>query len=202
MQFNFIKRLFGATAAGGVKRAAPVRRTAPAALPDPGIPTEEALRETAQELLIAADALDLAARLRIRWNPRMRTAAGMAYPARSLITLNPRLAGFPGEVDRTLRHEIAHLLAHERAGRRRIAPHGREWQKACRDLGLTDETRTHTLPFPRTARRRRHIYKCPACAYEVARVIPFKTACACLRCCRAHNGGRYDARFRFVIVKP
>jgi predicted SprT family Zn-dependent metalloprotease len=40
------------------------------------------------------------------------------------------------EIDRTLRHELAHLLAQFRVGRRRIAPHGPEWRIACRDLGI------------------------------------------------------------------
>src|SRR6266446_8423633 len=51
------------------------------------------------------------------------------------------------EVDRTLRHELAHLLAQFRVGRRRIAPHGPEWREACRDLGIADEARCHNLPF-------------------------------------------------------
>ena len=71
----------------------------------------------------------------------MRSTAGMAYPRRSLVTLNPRLREFGDEeVDRTLRHELAHLLAHHRAGRRRIAPHGPEWARACRDLGLATKS--------------------------------------------------------------
>src|ERR1700687_2873461 len=40
------------------------------------------------------------------------------------------------EIERTLRHELAHLLAQFRVGRRRIAPHGAEWRRACRDLGI------------------------------------------------------------------
>ena len=48
-----------------------------------------------------------------------RFTAGMAYPSRGLIHLNPRLREFgDDEVNRTLRHELAHLLAHHRAGRR------------------------------------------------------------------------------------
>ncbi len=200
MQFDFLKRLFGSSGPAGVKRAAPVSPRKVEVVPEPGLPGEDVLLALAQDLLIAAGALQLAARLRIRWNPRMRSTAGMAYAGKSLITLNPRLAAFPGEIERTLRHELAHLLANARAGKRRIAPHGREWRKACRDLGLVDEKRTHTLPFPRSERRRRHRYRCPSCGNEVARVIPFKTACACLPCCRAHNRGRYDPRFRFVKV--
>jgi predicted SprT family Zn-dependent metalloprotease len=103
-------------------------------------------------------------------------------------------------VERTLRHELAHLLAQHRAGRRRIAPHGPQWQQACRDLGLVDETRCHTLPLPRRQMHARHVYRCPSCKVEVRRVRPFGRKTACLACCRRHNRGRYHDRFRFVKV--
>ncbi|RZI84067.1 MAG: M48 family peptidase, partial [Rubrivivax sp.] len=142
-----------------------------------------------------------AVRVQVRWNPKMRSTAGVAYPGRALVLLNPRLREFgEEEVDRTLRHELAHLLAHHRAGRRRISPHGPEWQKACRDLGLTDEKRCHDLPLPRRKMARQHIYRCPGCTVVVRRVRPITRKSACLACCRAHSGGRYDERFRLVKV--
>ncbi len=131
----------------------------------------------------------------------MRSTAGTALAGKSLITLNPRLRELgEAEVDRTLRHELAHLLAQHRAGRRRIAPHGEEWLQACRDLGIPDEKRCHTLPLPRRELTARHFYRCPACTVEVKRVRPFGRKTACLNCCRRHNRGRYDERFRFVKV--
>jgi predicted SprT family Zn-dependent metalloprotease len=144
---------------------------------------------------------DLARRVKVRWNARMRSTAGSAFVTKALITLNPRLRTFgDAEVDRTLRHELAHLLAHHRAGRKRIAPHGPEWQQACRDLGLHDEKRCHTLPLPRRELAARHFYKCPKCDLELKRVRPFQRKTACLDCCRRHNRGRYDERFRFLKV--
>ena len=72
------------------------------------------------------------------WNARMRTTAGVAVASRWEIWLNPALRGIsPHEVERTLLHELAHLLAQHRVGRRRIAPHGQEWRQACQDLGIT-----------------------------------------------------------------
>ena len=113
-------------------------------------PSAAALQETARNLLRAIGHGELADRVQVRWNPRMRSTAGTAYPAKALITLNSRLPTFGAEeIDRTLRHELAHLLAHHRAGRRRIAPHGAEWQKACSDLGIHDEKRCHDLPLPK-----------------------------------------------------
>ncbi|MEQ1862590.1 MAG: SprT-like domain-containing protein [Chthoniobacteraceae bacterium] len=145
---------------------------------------------------------ELAGRVRVCWSSRMRSTAGMAYPKTAMIKLNPRLREFgDDEIDRTLRHELAHLLAHHRVGRRKIAPHGREWRRACTDLGLNDEKRCHTLPLPRRTVERRHAYRCPSCESEIRRVRPFRRATACLACCRKHSSGRYDERFRFVKMR-
>jgi SprT protein len=159
------------------------------------------LEAKARELLRALHCDELAKRVIVRWNPRMRSTAGTALIARTMITLNPRLQGLGGdEVDRTFRHELAHLLAQHRAGRRQIAPHGPEWDKACRDLGIPDEKRCHTLPLPRRELAARHFYRCPTCAQEIRRVRPFRGKTACLDCCRRHNRGRYDDRFRFLKI--
>ncbi|HEV3394003.1 MAG TPA: SprT-like domain-containing protein, partial [Chthoniobacterales bacterium] len=104
------------------------------------------------------------------------------------------------EIERTLRHELAHLLAQWRAGRRRIAPHGSEWRQACRDLGIADEARCHNLPFVTKAYSRRYIYRCPNCKEEFPRVRRIRRAIACLACCRKHNGGDFDPRFRLRLT--
>ena len=78
-----------------------------------------------------------------------------------LILLNPRLLEYPAEIDRTLRHELAHMLAQFRAGRRKILAHGDEWRVACCDLGIADEKRCHNLRFPVRKRARRFLYECP-----------------------------------------
>ena len=167
------------------------------------LPKIEDLRAHARALLEKAGASALATRMVLRWNPRLKNTAGMAYPGRALITLNPRLAIFgDAEVDRTLRHELGHLLAHERAGRRRIDPHGKEWKQACVDLGLPGESRTHNLPLPRKTIQPRHFYQCPGCGFVLKRVQPLKRKSACVRCCRTHARGRYDVRFVFKAVAP
>lgn len=141
----------------------------------------------------------LAARVTLRWHARLRTTAGLARLDCSLILLNPRLLAFPGELYRTLLHELAHLVAHARNPRRLLHPHGPEWRQACRDLGLGDEKRCHTLPLAKPRRvARRYIYHCPHCHREVARVRPFRRAEACLSCCRKHARGGYDRRFQFA----
>jgi predicted SprT family Zn-dependent metalloprotease len=190
MQLDFLTRLTTWT-----RRAAPVERAKFLANED------DAITAQARQLLLALGCDALAARVRVSWNARMCTTAGLANYRDALVTLNPKLAQFgDAEIDKTLRHELAHLLAHFRAGRRRIAPHGAEWKQACRDLGLPDEKRCHNLPLPRRNIARKHVYRCENCRQEIKRVRPFRRRVACLECCRAHNRGRYHENFRLVKI--
>ena len=104
------------------------------------------------------------------------------------------------EIDRTLRHELAHLLAQWRIGRRRIAPHGQEWRRACVDLGIADEARCHNLPFATKTFLPRYVYRCPNCKEKFPRVRKIRRAIACLACCRKHNGGDFDLRFQLKLT--
>ncbi len=163
---------------------------------------DAALCSRGADLLRKAGCEEIAAKLRVLWSGRLHSTAGLAYPGKALIKLNPRLNEFGGaEVERTLLHELAHLVAQYRAGRRRIAPHGPEWRRACADLGLTNERRCHDLPLPRREVSRKHRYLCPACGYELCRVRPLRRPSACLACCRKHNDGKFDERFRLAKVK-
>jgi SprT protein len=159
------------------------------------------LETSARELLRRHGADRIARELRVEWNPRLKTAAGRADYRQKLIFLNPRLVEHPDEIHRTLCHELAHLLAQFRAGRRRILPHGDEWQQACRDLGIGDEKRCHNLPFSVSERARRYLYRCPNCQRDFPRVHRIRRAVACLACCRAHNCGEFDSRFRLKLVR-
>jgi len=174
----------------------------PPPLVSPGVDfSEAALERMARRLLEEAGCPMLARGVRVRWNRRLRTTAGLAYAGKGLVVLNPRLIVFGmEEVDRTLRHELAHLVARYRVGRRRIAPHGPEWQQACADLGLAGEKRCHELPLPRRQVTRKHCYRCRHCGQEVLRVRPFARAVACLSCCRQHHNGHYHEKYRLVKV--
>jgi SprT protein len=158
------------------------------------------LEKAARDLLRANGAKRIANELRIEWNSSLKTAAGRADYREKLISINPRLAEYPDEIDRTLRHELAHILAQFRAGRRRIAPHGAEWRQACTDLGIAGEKRCHNLPFPARTYAARFIYRCPNCHREFPRVRRVRRAVACLACCRKHNGGHFDLRFRLRLL--
>ena len=202
-QLDFISLLVTAP-----KPAAAPRPTPPPPPPEPLARKEKPVRiplpdlhETARALLRGIGCAKLAAEVKVRWHARLRTTAGQAYYAHCLVRMNPRLILFGmEEVDKTLRHELAHLVARFRAGRRRIDPHGPEWQQACRELGIADEKRCHDLPLPRSRQRPRHRYRCPACRREYDRVRPFRRAVACLDCCRQHARGKYDERYRLAKV--
>ncbi|HAF03457.1 MAG TPA: hypothetical protein DIT76_01610 [Spartobacteria bacterium] len=159
------------------------------------------LERKAREILTLLGAPRLGRLVHVEWNSRLKSCAGRADYRNKLVSLNPRLAQHgEAEIDRTLRHELAHLLAQFRAGRRRLLPHGSEWRQACRDLGVGDERRCHNLPFPIAERARRFLYKCPNCRRDFARARRIRRAIACLACCRAHNRGEFDTRFRLQLV--
>ncbi len=143
----------------------------------------------------------LAERVTVSWNPRMRTSAGLASYQRWEVILNPALQKISQEeVDKTLRHELAHLLACDRSGRKKITPHGTEWRQACVDLGIPNESRTHELPFLRDRQQRKFFYRCPSCKETLGRVRKPRRKIACLACCRKYAGGKYEERFRFEVV--
>jgi predicted SprT family Zn-dependent metalloprotease len=137
--------------------------------------------------------------LSVCWNQRMRSTAGRAFWPEGRIELNPRLLDFaPDEVRSTMLHELAHLLAYARAGRRRIKAHGAEWRQACRELGIPHESVTHSLPLPSREMAKKWRYTCPVCQESIERVRKMKRYAGCYRCCKEHNGGYYHRKFRLV----
>ena len=143
----------------------------------------------------------LSRRVKVCWNSRMSSTAGQASWPDCVIPLNPRLKQIgEEEMWNTLRHELAHLIAYERCGRRRIAPHGPEWQQACADLGIPDERPYHELALPSRKLKPKHLYVCRKCKTEWFRVRPLRRAVACYDCCRKHSHGQYDERFRMVKI--
>ncbi len=141
----------------------------------------------------------LAQKVVVVWNARMRTTAGRAFWPEGRIELNPKLKEIaPGEVGGTMLHELAHLVAYARAGRRRIAAHGAEWRQACADLGIPGERATHSLPLPGRTMRKKWRYACPACGQGFDRARKMKRPAGCYTCCKEHNGGYYHRQFRLV----
>lgn len=164
-----------------------------------GLERDAALERRSRDWLAGLGFREGAAQLQVLWNSRLRSTAGYAKWPQWVVELNPRLQDFDGQIERTLKHELAHLIAYARARRRRIQPHGAEWRRACADLGIPDESASHTMPLPRHKQKRKFSYVCPACGTTAERVRKFKRQTACLACCKKHNRGRYDARFQFVV---
>ena len=144
---------------------------------------------------------DLGDRVSVVWNARLVTTAGTACPRNGVIELNPLLRTFGIEqVRRTLKHEAAHLIAHWRAGRRRIQTHGEEWRAACAELGIPDEPAFHDLPIPRKRMPRKLAYRCRHCGLTVQRVRAFAPYTACYKCCKKYTAGKYHADFLFLRI--
>lgn len=144
----------------------------------------------------------LADHVKVVWNPRMRTSAGRAFWSEGKIELNPKLEELaPDEIECTLLHELAHLVAYARAGRKRIAAHGEEWRQACADLGIPGEKATHSLPLPGRKMPKKWRYTCPACGGGFDRVRKMKHHAGCYSCCKKHNGGYYHKKFRLTETR-
>jgi SprT protein len=144
-----------------------------------------------------------AERVQVVWNPRLQTTAGTACVYTTRIELNPRLAQIgQAQIQRTLRHEVAHVVAYVRAGRRakQLQTHGPEWRRACVELGIGGEPAYHDLPFERRTMARKYTYECPSCGLIVDRVRKFGRFTACYRCCKEKNHGHYDAKYQFRMV--
>ena len=195
------------------KKKAPRQRLAPSSearavvslrpsrveLPRSGVDHE--LTALAKVWLRAIRLPELAARVVVEWNARLVTTAGTACPRTGGIELNPLLRTLgTAQVRRTLRHEMAHLIAHWRAGRRRIQTHGVEWRAACVELGIPREPAFHELPLPRKRRPRKMAYRCRHCGFTVLRVRPFSPYTACLKCCNKLNAGKYHADYLFLRI--
>ena len=161
---------------------------------------DETLEAQAREWLHALELPGGAKLLTVSWNARLRSTAGYARYPKWAVELNPLLRDFEGQVERTLKHELAHLIAYHRSGRRRIEPHGREWRQACADLGIAGEKAHHRLPLPRNEVVRKLVYACPACQTTVQRVRKFRRPTACLHCCNKHASGQYDGRFKLALL--
>lgn len=171
---------------------------------DPDDPHLQALLNDVRSATRALGLPSLAERISVKWSHRLRSTAGLATPKDALISLNPKLLQpdiSEEQIARVVLHELAHLIAKDRNGRRRIAAHGAEWKIACADLGIPGEAARHTLPLPQRRTLKRLSYICPQCHIIVRRVRPMHRNAACLRCCKRFNQGRYSSSFIFQPIE-
>lgn len=159
------------------------------------------LTRRCRELVTGLGLAPLAREVRVFWHSRLTTTAGLARYTCASIDLNPKLREFqPEEPERTMRHELAHLVAQFRAGKRRIQAHGREWQRACAELGIAGEKRCHDLPLERRRVKRKFAYQCRHCKVIVPRVRRLARHSSCYACCQQHNRGRYSSKFLLLPI--
>ena len=95
-----------------------------------------------------------------------------------------------------VRHEIAHAIEFETAGR---SGHGKRWKRIAHALGA-DPTRKYegpNLPNPDS----RYVGICMLCKGEVPFFRPVRRTYACPLCCKEFNRGRFDERFSLRIVE-
>lgn len=163
---------------------------------------DEVLSQWCREATRTVGLEQLAERVQVGWNSRLQTTAGRAWWPDGIIELNPKLKEMGDEeLWRTVRHELAHLVAYDRAGRRRISAHGAEWREACAELGIPGECAKHNLPFEGRRVTRKFAYDCKQCETTIERVRRMRGAAACYECCRSFADGKFDERFRLVERK-
>jgi len=143
--------------------------------------------------------------VRVFWNYRLLTTVGFARRNKNpSVELNPILQ--KGKHRKhllcTFKHELAHILAKRRSGRKKIEAHGSEWRQACKDLGIPKEKPCHDIDVPRKDYRRKFFYICLECGNLHKRVRPYKTKMACIKCVIKHNGKAiYDPKFPMCLIK-
>lgn len=103
---------------------------------------------------------------RLVWK-NLRVSAGLARYHDKTIVLSARILTTFERLERTLKHEYAHLMAVARHGRK-AANHGPHWQAAMIELGCEPVVR-HTYEVQRNERRQEVGYRCKGCGTLVTR---------------------------------
>ncbi len=128
------------------------------------LPGREILLAITERCGAAWEMPDLAKRVCIGYNPRLRTSLGRALLQVGQVELNPRLLlDHPAELVPTLVHELAHVVVYMRYGR--AQPHGVQFRTLMRAVNLSAAA-THDLPTEGLRRRRRrylYLHRCEDC---------------------------------------
>ncbi len=133
------------------------------------LPSEEEIAEKVAWIL-GSWGCERPACLEVRWNFRLRTAAGRAVLEKDLrVELNPHLlARHPEQFLPTLVHELAHIMVFCLYGRTPKA-HGSEWQSLMRRAGQDPQAR-HSMNVDGLRRKRRkflYLHVCKGCKANV-----------------------------------
>lgn len=144
----------------------------------------------------------------LKWSRRLTRAAGTIRCERRLITLSVPLlvepyrevgaafeicgvtcASFEEALREILKHEMIHLWLYVQK-----LPHGHTpaFRAKARAIGQPRTRHNIALPPPTSG----WVYRCAACASELHRRRRFSRPVACAACCKTHNRGKYDERFK------
>jgi len=122
----------------------------------PNLDTLTEIRQIVAETLIKLNADHLL--LNVSFNGRFSARLGDANWSYKRIRFSKPLWPRASKLQRyqCVVHEVAHIIAHERYGRgvgKRIKPHGNEWKRVMREMGL-DPDRCHEVPTAGVANKK------------------------------------------------
>lgn len=116
----------------------------------------------------------------VRWNNRLGTRGGTAFPGSHRIELNPAFAVAEPGFDATVAHEVAHIFACRYL---KSKGHDRPWQECMRQMGFpANRCHQYASAVARRNSVRRHPYHCPCGAIHM--LTPNKVT-------RMRKGSRY-----------
>ena len=92
-------------------------------------------------------------------------------------------------LEEILKHEMIHLWLHERG---LPSGHTAMFRLKARQIGQPKTRHNIARPLPKSG----WIYRCARCDAQITRRRRFGRPVACAICCKSHNGGNFDARFR------
>ena len=125
---------------------------------------------------------DLARRVTIVYNPRLRTTLGQAILDDNRVELNVHLLrAYPDELLPTVVHELAHLAVRMLYGNAR--PHGREFKALMRAVNMPADTTHHLDTAGLKLQQRRYVYlhRCSDCGMMFIARKPRRN-CYCKAC--------------------
>ncbi len=140
----------------------------------------------------------------LRWNARLRTSAGRFFAGKRKRLFSPgrapliEIASYlleEQDPETHVRETIAHEMIHYWLWvRRRPYGHTEEFYAKMQQMGARRYN-----PVPRR-RPYRYVYGCLHCQSRFqSRKVLGRLACA--QCCKSHGNGKYDERFRLVLIQ-
>ncbi|MDZ4678531.1 MAG: SprT-like domain-containing protein [Oligoflexia bacterium] len=104
----------------------------------------------------------------VRWNSKMRSRAGVCYPYKNLIVLNPHLLKTADILEEVYIHELCHLVVSKRWPL--ALAHGAKWQGLMRLCGF-EPKRCHELVVEKKHKQRRWPVTCNCKTHLITTVL-------------------------------